>query len=143
MEKFAANNYLSQPPRDIEFSNFDAQAYVWSYSGLKNFNALESLPVDLREYINSASPASGMTPLGLAALCHDLPAVKDLLRLEANIDASQGEIETPWGINAINLANMGLKAHSITAWGNAPGIETRKYLRAESPLYCSFRVTAP
>ena len=48
--------------------------------------------------------------------------------LEARQDA------TRWS-NAINLANIGLKAYSITAWGNAPGIETRQYLRAESPLY--------
>ena len=94
----AATSYLSQPKRDVNQSKFDAQAYVWSILAIRDFKSAGSLQIDIREYINQASPASHMTPLALAAFCHDLPAVKELLRLEADIEAKQGSIETPWGV---------------------------------------------
>jgi len=97
LELAAATSYLAQPRRDIIRSPFDAQAYIWSILAVRDFDSAVTLQIDIREHIDRASPASGLTPLALAALCHDLSAVKKLLLLEANIEARQGNVETPWG----------------------------------------------
>jgi hypothetical protein len=37
----------------------------------------------------------------------------------------------------------GLKARSISAWGNAPGRNRNNKIRAESPLHTSFEKSPP